>query len=136
MSVYFAKTELNMTKAKKYLRFLPEIYFMASALYYWTLAGKELNYIAVGIILVMVAQIALKLKVLGMITSGLLILVNCLLVLALISELREYPTFNAEAQKMALFGTLYLGTNLAMAGFMFFKSAVEYFSPSEVVVQK
>jgi len=122
-----------MTKAKKYLKFLPEVYFMASALYYWTLAGKELNYIATGVILVMLVQIALKQKVLGMVTSGLLILVNCLLVLALVSELREYPTFNAEAQKMALFGTLYLGTNLAMAGYMFFRNTIGYFSPAGTV---
>ena len=122
-----------MVNAKKAFRILPEVYFMLSAVYYWTLAGHLVNYIAIGILVVLALQLIFQNKAVGMFIGGLLLLVNLFLVLALVSELREFPSFNAEARQMLIVGTLYLGSNLAMAGYMLFKNLVAAFSPETEV---
>lgn len=113
---------------KKSLRFIPEVYFLLSALYYWTLAGQTINYIAIALVVLMLYQAWSQNKATGLLLGGVLLAINAFLVLALISELREYPTFDADARNLLLFGSLYLGSNLAMAGWMFGKHLVSVFS--------
>lgn len=117
-----------MTTFKKTLRFIPEVYFLISALYYWTLAGQTINYIAIALVVLMLYQAWSQNRATGLLFGGILLAINGFLVLALISELREYPTFDADARNLLLFGSLYLGSNLAMSGWMFGKHLVSVFS--------
>ncbi|WP_296382988.1 hypothetical protein [Winogradskyella sp.] len=101
--------------------FIPELFLIASVIYYWILTSNLLNPIAIALLTIIVYQIISKKSTLGLIISGVFILLNLFLVLALISELSEFDVVNQNYKNLIIFGSLYLGLNLFLAGLMFLK---------------
>lgn len=100
---------------------LPELFLVASVIYYWTLTSNVFNPIAIGLLVVLVFQIKSQNSILGVIISLSVMALSLFLVLALISELSEFPTINQNWKILAVFGSLYLGLNILLAGLMFTK---------------
>lgn len=108
-------------KKINYLWNIPEYLLLLAVLYYWLLTSNLFNWIAITLVAILVFQIIYKNKILGIIIPSILILACCYMFLALFSELREFPTFNADAKELLFVGLLYFTTTLVIAGFMFFK---------------
>lgn len=100
---------------------IPEYLLLLSVLYYWLLTSNLFNWIAITLVAVLIFQIIYKNKVLGIIIPSILILACFYMYLALFSELREFPTFDADAKELLFFGLLYFTATLVVAGLMFFK---------------
>lgn len=100
---------------------IPEYLLLLAVLYYWLLTYNLFNWVAIALVAVLVYQIIYKNKVLGIIIPTILILACCFMVLALFSELREFPTFNADAKELLFVGLFYFITTLVVSGFMCFK---------------
>ncbi|WP_147376123.1 hypothetical protein [Ichthyenterobacterium magnum] len=101
--------------------YLPEIYFALAILYYWSLTALIINYIAIGLLIILGILILTKNNTLGIVISCILILLNLYLVLALLSEFSEFETFNANAKKLLGIGVLFIGSNLFFAFRLLFK---------------
>lgn len=100
---------------------IPELFLIASVLYYWVLTSNLLNPFALGLLAILVYQIINKKSTLGLVISLVIILLTLFMVLALISELSEFEVINQNFKNLIIAGSLYLGVTLIMAGFMFFK---------------
>ena len=120
--LYFSPQNQNfrdiMTYFKKLMKFIPELYLIIASIIYWELAGHEINYIAITLIFILIVQLIVKNRISGLFIGTVMILINLYMFLALISELREFPTFNENAYKLLIYGFLYLGANLFMAVLM------------------
>lgn len=100
---------------------IPEYLLLLAVLFYWLPTSNPLNWVAITLVAVLVLQIIYKNKILGIIISSLLILICCYMYLALFSELREFPTFDADAKQLFFVGVSIFTATLVVAGFMFFK---------------
>lgn len=100
---------------------IPEYLLLLAVLLYWLPTSNPFNWVAITLVTVLVFQIIYKNKILGIIISSLLILICCYMYLALFSELREFPTFDADAKELLFFGLFIFTATLVVAGFMFFK---------------
>lgn len=95
---------------KKYLLFLPEvIILMLSA--YWFLenyfASGHINPFALAIFLILLLQLIFQNKFIGMFLATITSLFSVYMVLAVISEFREFPTIDTAAMQLLLFGLLF-----------------------------
>ncbi|MBU2929657.1 hypothetical protein [Winogradskyella psychrotolerans] len=106
---------------KKLKFFISELFLILSVLYYWFLTPNLFNPIAIGLLTILVFQIIKKNATLGIVISATVLLLTLFMVLALISELSEFNTINQNWKNLVIFGSLYLGLNLILAGFMFYK---------------
>ncbi len=93
-------------------RYLPETYLIAATLFYWMSAAIVVNWFAIGLLSLLIFLIVTKNKVLGITIASIWILINLYMVLALISELSEFPEFNNAAFELLGVGSLFLGLNL------------------------
>lgn len=109
---------------KKWLKFIPEIYFLISVLYYWSMTSSIWNPFAIALLGIIILQLILKSRILGVLLSLLLIFANLFMFLALLSEYHEFNKSTKEARELLLFGSLYLGTNLLMAVLLLIKYAI------------
>ncbi|WP_178983972.1 hypothetical protein [Winogradskyella helgolandensis] len=100
---------------------IPELFLIVSVLYYWFLTPNLFNPIAIGLLAVLSYQIIKKNTTLGLVLSTVFIVLTLFMVLALISELSEFDNLNHNWKNLVIFGSLYLGLNLILAGFMFYK---------------
>jgi hypothetical protein len=100
---------------------IPELFLIASVLYYWSLTTRLLNPVAIGLLVVLVYQIISKKAISGLIISAIFIFLNLFMVLALISELSEFESVTDNYNNLLIVGTIYIGLNLVMATFMFLK---------------
>ncbi len=105
----------------KYLWNIPEYLLLLAVLFYWLPTSNPFNWVAITLVAALVFQLIYKNKVLGIIISSLLILICCYMFLALFSELREFPTFDADAKELLFVGLLYFTTTLIVSGVMFVK---------------
>ena len=110
-----------MKNVKQLQQWLPEIIIIISIIYYWVMTATFLNPIALILLLVLTILIICRSALMGILISGLFLLLNLYMVLALFSELSEFPTFNKDAQIMLLFGATYLGLNIFLAIIMLLK---------------
>ncbi|NNL16080.1 MAG: hypothetical protein HKO81_05505 [Flavobacteriaceae bacterium] len=102
----------------KVIRFIPEVFMLLSVIYYWSLTGSLRNLVAIVLILLLLFQIITRTRVTGIIISSIFVLLNCYLILALLSELNEFSTFNSDAKKLAFFGFSYITLNIIMGASM------------------
>ncbi len=109
---------MNITKLKYYI---PELFLIASVMYYWILTSNLLNPFAIGLLVILIYQIVSKKATLGLVISAIVILLTLFMVLALISELSDFDAATENFNNLLIFGSLYLGLTLIMAGLMFFK---------------
>ena len=110
-----------MMDIRKLKNFIPELFLIASVIYYWILTSNLFNPIAIGLLAVFIYQIISRKSTLGLIIAAVFILMNLFMVLALISELSEFEVINQNWKILVIFGSLYLGLNLVLASLMFFK---------------
>ncbi|MDH7448183.1 hypothetical protein [Aquimarina sp. 2201CG14-23] len=108
-------------KTKDIIFLSPEIYLICATLYYWFLTSNLFNPIAIILLTILVYQTIYKKLTIGLIIASLFIVLNLYMVLALISELSEFPESNENFMKLLIFGTLFLGINLIVAVYMFWK---------------
>ncbi|WP_431158510.1 hypothetical protein [Winogradskyella poriferorum] len=108
-------------KTKTLLQLSPEIYLVLATLYYWFLTANLLNPFAIFFLVLLAYQIYTEKFITGVIIASLLILINLYLVLALFSELAEFPEPNSNYNYLLIFGSLFIGLNLVAGIFMFFK---------------
>ena len=108
---------------KHLTNWIPEIYLLLSVTYYWIMTGTLLNPIAMILLGVLTIFLWLKNKVLGVAISAVFLLLNLYMVLALISELNEFSTFDKRAWTLLLFGSAYLGLNITLSIKMLIKWA-------------
>jgi len=106
---------------KKLKFFIPELLLILSVLYYWFLTPNLFNPIAIGLLTVLVYQIIKKNATLGLVISTVVLFLTLFMVLALLSELSEFNVASPNYYNLLIFGSLYLGINLILAGFMFYK---------------
>ncbi|WP_405576709.1 hypothetical protein [Winogradskyella sp. Asnod2-B02-A] len=107
-----------MTKLKP---LIPELFLIVSVIYYWILTSNLLNPFAIGLLAILIYLVISKKETLGLVISVVFIALNLFLVIALISELSEFEVANQNYNNLIIFGSLYLGLNLFLAGFMFYK---------------
>lgn len=100
---------------------IPELFLIASVIYYWVLTSNLLNPYAIGLLAILIYQLIIKKSTLGIIISGIVICLTLFMVLALVSELSEFDAATENFKNLLIFGSLYLGLTLIMAVFMFFK---------------
>ena len=112
-----------MKKLKQILLTLPEYYLIVVVLFSWIGPTLNVNPIAIALIIMLTLQIIFKNKITGMIIASLFLLINIYMFFALVSEFREFPTFNADAKQLLFVGLLLFILNLLMAGLMIVKYA-------------
>jgi threonine/homoserine/homoserine lactone efflux protein len=100
---------------------IPELFLIASVIYYWVLTSNLLNPYAIGLLAILIYQLISKKSTLGIIISGIVICLTLFMVLALISELSEFDAATENFNNLLIFGSLYLGLTLIMAGLMLHK---------------
>lgn len=110
-----------MKNVKNILKWMPEIYLICSVIYYWIGTALLFNPIAIAFIFVLILQLMVRNKIIGILISGLFVIINLYLVLALLSELKEFPEFNSSAKMLLFFGSIYMGLNITMGIMMFIK---------------
>lgn len=109
---------------KQILLKLPEYLLIAAVIFYWGSAGIVINLIAIALIIILILQIIFKNRIIGLIIPSLLIMTCLYMLMALISEFNEFPTFNAEAKKLLLVGLSYFISTMIVAGIMIYKYSV------------
>lgn len=113
-----------MKSFKKIILSLPEYLLIAAVLFYWMSAGRVINYIAIGLLIAIILQMIFKNKVVGIAIPCLLILTCLYMLLALISEVSEFPSFNSDAQTLLFIGLFYFLTTIFFSAIMLYKYAV------------
>lgn len=108
-----------MKKIAKLFPYLSEFYILVLVL----AAGVRPPFSFTPLALVMTAIVALQMifrnAITGIILSNSFILINLYMILALLSEYREFPTFNFAAAKLLIIGSLIILTNLFIGGLIF-----------------
>lgn len=116
--------------AKTLLKNLPEFYLVVISM----LAGYKPPFIFSPLALVLAAivifQLSTRQRVLGLVISGLFLMLNFCLVFALISELNEFAQFSGEAMRLAAGGTLLCIVNFFFGGWMFYKNWLDFQQPA------
>ncbi|PTM04188.1 MAG: hypothetical protein DA407_13245 [Bacteroidetes bacterium] len=107
-----------MKKTTQILLKLPEYVLVLAVLFYWASAGILINPIAIGLMALLVFQIIYKNQILGLIIPSLLIIICLYMLLALISEFNEFPTFNADAKKLLFVGLLFFISTMTVSVIM------------------
>ena len=103
-------------KNVRFLRpWIAECYLILSVLYYWFMTGTILNLSAIALLGILTGLIIWKNKALGVAIAIVFMFLNLYMILAMISELNEFETFNRRAQELLIFGSLYFGTNIAVS---------------------
>lgn len=105
----------------KYKPYIPELYLIASVLFYWFSTGTALNYIAIILVIILGVQLVYQKAVMGIVIASLFLLLNLYMVLALISELREFNELTSSFYSLLIVGTLYLGLNIIISSYMIIK---------------
>ncbi len=110
-----------MTFKKKAFLNIPEYLLIAAVLFYWMSAGLVINYIAIVLLVMIIFQMIYKNKVIGIAIPTFLILTSLYMILALFSEVSEFPSFNAEAQTLLLVGLAYFFITIIASTIMIIK---------------
>jgi predicted ferric reductase len=113
---------MNTTKLKTTLQYLPEVAILLFSIG-WAI-GNTVNYVAIGIIAVILTLLIWKNKILAIVLSVVLGLGSLYMLLALASEYSEFPKGDPAGTKLLLVGSLIFLSLLAMSIIMPFK----YFS--------
>lgn len=108
-------------KVSKYIPWIPEVYLILSVFFYWYSTSTLLNPFAIGLLLLLVFVVTFKNKALGMMVSWVFLLLSGYMVLAMLSELSEFPEFNQNAQLLLTIGSVWLGLNLLLGTMMLLK---------------
>lgn len=110
-----------MKNFKQILLKLPEYLLMAAVMFYWVSAGMVINPVAIVLIVILILQIIFKNRTIGLVIPIVLIMTCLYMLMALISEFNEFPTFNTDAKKLLFVGLSYFISTITVAGIMIYK---------------
>ncbi|MEG1377136.1 MAG: hypothetical protein RSC81_08680, partial [Myroides sp.] len=100
-----------MKNSISFLSNLVEYLLIIAVLFYWHGTSNLLNPVAIGLLAVLIFQIIFKNKVVGVLIPCVLMLLSMYMILALVSEVNEFESFNRDAQSLLFIGLAYfLGT--------------------------
>ena len=103
---------------------LPEYLLIVAVVFYWFSAGLVVNYIAIGLIIVLILQIIFKNRIVGIIIPSILVMISLYMLLALMSEFNEFLTFSSDAKELLFGGLLYFISTIIVSGIMIYKYAI------------
>ncbi len=109
-----------MKKSSKLLAFLPESYIIFIVLFTGFTQPFSIHPVALIIATLVSLQLIFKNAITGIMLANVFLLINLYMILALLSEFSEFPTFNLGAAKLLVVGLLIILTNLFIGGYMFF----------------
>lgn len=112
-----------MERIKLLQKWIPELYLIASVIFYWVSTANLVNPIALFLLAVLAMLFIWKNEILGIVISFLFLGLSLFMVLALISELSEFATFNQNAKAMLFVGVTWLGLNILLSIIMMIKWA-------------
>ena len=107
---------------KKILKNLPELYLIAAVLFYWYSTANLLNPVAIVLLVILIFQVVFKKQYLGITIASIFIIANLYLILALISELREFTEVTNDFLLLIVVGTLFIVLNLITGAALFKKN--------------
>ena len=113
-----------MKRVKTFILQLPEYLLIAAVLFYWFSTGLAVNYIAIGLIIVLILQIIFKNRIVGIIIPSILVMISLYMLLALMSEFNEFLTFSSDAKELLFVGLSYFMSTIIASGIMIYKYAV------------
>jgi len=113
-----------MKRVKTFILQLPEYLLIAAVLFYWFSAGLAVNYIAIGLIIVLILQIIFKNRIVGIIIPSILVMICLYMLLALMSEFKEFLTFSSDAKELLFVGLSYFISTIIVSGIMIYKYAI------------
>ena len=93
-----------MKKLKRILLSFPEYYLVVLVLLSGYTPPFYINPIFIGIALILILQIIFKSKTVGIVIAALFMAGNLFMMLALISEFQEFPSFTANAAQLLFVG--------------------------------
>ena len=109
-----------MPRLKKLTFYLPEYLLLCSVFFYWIATENLVNPIAIALALFLILQIIFRSRIVGLTLASVLVLLSLYMLLALISEEREFPSFNEDAQVLFGVGTLWVFGTLAISCMMIY----------------
>lgn len=119
---YIYQANISIMKHfRHYLMKSPEYYLIILVMLSGYTPPFSFNPFAISVVAILLLQIVFKNKISGLIIAGLFILVNLFMTGAVISEFKEFQTFNSGAKNLLFGGILILGFNLLMSGLMIVK---------------
>lgn len=104
----------------KVLVVIPECYIIFIVLFTGFTPPFSLHPLAFIIAALITWQLYFKNAITGIMLANSFALINLYMILALLSEFSEFPTFNFAAAKLLFFGSLIILTNLVIVGLMYF----------------
>ena len=110
-----------METIKQLQKWTTELYLLASVIFYWVSTANVLNPVAVSFLAMLGILFLWKNEVLGILISVIFLIISLYMVLALISELSEFPEFNLDAKKMLFVCGAWLGLNILLSIIMMIK---------------
>jgi hypothetical protein len=115
---------------KKLLLLLPEILLLMVCIH-WILdnltISKHFNFIAFAVFLILFFQLFFQNKYIGLLMATLLFLFSIYMVLAVLSEFREFTTIDSKAIQLIGFGFLICYIIFSSAFLMFYKYLTKVF---------
>jgi VIT1/CCC1 family predicted Fe2+/Mn2+ transporter len=109
---------------KKYLLVLPEFILLGLSSYWFLdnfMGGNHFNPFAFGVFIILLLQVFLKNKYVGFLLAWLISLFSLYLVLAVISEFRDFPNATVEAVQLLTVGLLFCSLGFGSAVLMFWR---------------
>lgn len=100
---------------------LPEYAMVLAVLFYWYSTSLLLNPVAIVLMLVLLLQLVINNRIIGIIIPSLVAPACCILFLALLSEFHEFPTFTYDAGLLLFVGLAFIGTTALACLGMFYK---------------
>jgi ABC-type enterochelin transport system permease subunit len=110
-----------LKKLKHFLLQLPEYLLIAALLFYWIGEGKLLNPMIIGLIALLILQVLIQNRVIGLLIPSILGLSCLYMLFALISEFREFPAYTADAQEFLFVGLGLFLLGMLVSGVMIYK---------------
>lgn len=90
----------------------PEVLFILSVLFYWVSTSYFLNPVAIVLMILGLIMMLKKIKTLAVILGVLYLIINGYMVLALMSEFREFPDIDSQALLMLGVGSSFIAINI------------------------
>lgn len=113
-----------MSNIKKILLQLLEYILIAAVIFYWISSSAIINPIAIVLIIGLILQMIFKNKTIGLFIPSIIILASLYMLMALLSELREFSTFNYDAKKLLFVGLAFFISSIFISGLMIYKYAI------------
>ena len=105
-------------KLNKITKRLPETLLIIGVLYYWVETSIVFNPIAIGLFLILSFLLITNNQIFGIISSLIFIFISVLMILAVISEYREFNVINNESAKLLTTGLLIFVTTFVLSVIM------------------